>query len=112
MKEFVEKLKEHGYELLHSGSDHWYFTAPGADMRILHGNISGEIPELMVACLDEIERLGWSWCIATGEAWMGKTFPHDVEIELMKDGYKRLVVTLKTKTEACCNALLAVLEAG
>ena len=106
-------MKKHGYEVEESeddiGNPCWDWWNVKNDCVEIYDN-PHEQPILLVACLDEINRLGWGWGFS-GYSSEGA----DYYLSCDRTVKNRLVqvprMVGKTKTEACRNALLAVLEA-
>lgn len=109
MKEFISALKKHGRSVRDNikGCDpclrHW---DTGHTLVPFYVDEDGEQPELMCACLDEIERLGYRPSLMMhgehGSRWV---------VNWSTDGSVECGLSGATKTEACRNALTAVLEA-
>lgn len=111
MKNFIEALEKYGYEAEGKsiGTDgQWWIVEFGGKYVTIHDH-DREQPELLVACLDEIERLGREWLlsvVSNAKGIVGYRLS-----TATTTGRQVLEVRGKTKTEACCNALLAALDA-
>ena len=117
MKEFVDGLSKYGYEVLprhdyETDKVFWYVMCIRVD------DTEKEQPELLVACVYEIDRLGWNWEL--GFKRMGG-FPEGMEDwgftvyfsnrGTVVDVRVPLAAPARTATKACRNALIAALEA-
>jgi hypothetical protein len=107
MKDFIETLKKHGYEVATIPGGHWIGRRPGVDGCVTIIDEDGEGPHLAFWCLDEIERLGEGCvhlCRENHDTWAVRFYGGFDSSSYMSGMYG------KTRTEACMSALVAVLE--
>lgn len=118
MKDFIEALKKHGYKIggPHELSNNVTYIMDGDGKPIVgfYANEGKECAFLVLWCLDEIERLGWDWDFSRNSGRDARSGNYFISCDRIVDS--RLLEEThgswgKTKTEACCNALVAVLEA-
>lgn len=104
MKDFIECLKKHGYDV-HDGGKGTYMIQKRVGI-VYVPDYGEENSDLAFWCLDEIERLGWEFMFGS----LSKNY----RVSVWPDGTNddgRLRIDGETKTEACTSALVAVLEA-